>query len=234
MHFEAITTLNGALLHLTMTMLVLAMLSPRGLSLRLAVIAAAVAGLVYFVRTASLAGCLWFGVLLLVATAQLLRLLLGDLRAVFRPEEQGLLAVLDGLSRGHARHLIDQGLWLNGGTGDVLTEEGKAIPNLYFLAEGGATVSSGGQLVATCKTDNFIGEVTALSGAPATGTVVLDRPSRLWCVPADRLRTYADTHDGVRAALERAFRRALTEKLVAANATIAELSAGPDGAIARL
>lgn len=225
MRFESITTLDGASLHLMMAALVVAMISSPRMGLRTGVLVAAAAGLFYMVRHADLVGSGWFAVLFLVSATQLLRLLLGDARATFGAEEQGLLAVFDGLSRGHARHLIDQGLWLSGKPGDILTREGEAVPNLYFLAEGGATVSSGGSVVATCRPDNFIGEVTALGGTPATGTVVLDRASRLWCVPADKLRVYAETHDGVRAALERAFRRALTEKLVAANATIAELSA---------
>ena len=230
MHFEPITTLNGALFHLMLAMLVLASLLSRWLGVRIAVFAAAVAGLIYVIRAGSMGGAIWFGVLLIVAAAQLLRLVLGDVRASFRSEELGLVAALEGLSRGHARHLIDQGLWLNGKAGDVLTEEGQAVPNLYFLATGGATVSSGGKLVATSSPDHFIGEVTALGGLPATGTVVLDRPSRLWCMPADKLRSYAETHDGVRAALEHAFRQSLTEKLIAANATIAQLSAARDGA----
>lgn len=224
MHFDPITTPDGLLLHLMLALLVLAALLPRWSGVRAALAGAALAGLVYFIRTTSLSGMVWTGVLLLITGAQLARLVIGDVRAGFRPEEHGLLAALDGLSRSHVRHLIDQGLWLNGKAGDVLTEEGQAVPNLYYLATGGATVASGGKLVATCQPDNFIGEVTALAGTPATGTVMLDQPSRIWCMPADKLRVYADTHDGVRAALERAFRKALTDKLVAANATIAELS----------
>lgn len=227
MHFDPITTPDGLLLHLMFALLLLSALLPRLSGVRAALAASALAGLVYFIRDGSLSGMVWTGVILLLTGAQLGRLLLGDARASFLPEEQALLHTLDGLSRSHVRHLIDQGLWLNGKAGDTLTEEGQAVPNLYYLATGGATVSSGGKIVATCQPNNFVGEVTALAGSPATGTVTLDRPSRIWCMPAEKLRTYASTHDGVRAALERAFRKALTDKLVAANATIAELSTDP-------
>ena len=43
-------------------------------------------------------------------------------------------------------YLIDQGLWLTGTKGDVLTREGEPVDHLYYLADGEARVMSAGAL----------------------------------------------------------------------------------------
>src|SRR6478736_285494 len=53
----------------------------------------------------------------------------------FTAEEQAMLdRLFTELPRSRARHLIDQGLWLNGKAGDVLTREGEKVDHLYYLA----------------------------------------------------------------------------------------------------
>ena len=47
-------------------------------------------------------------------------------------------SLVAGLSQNRARHLIDQGMWLAGKEGDVLTREGEPVGHLYYLAEGEA------------------------------------------------------------------------------------------------
>lgn len=166
----------------------------------------------------------WPAMLLLACLAQLALLLLARHGGRFTAEERGLIAAFR-LAPGRARHLIDQGFWLDGSPGDILTREGEPVSHLYWLATGSARVISDGREVARCRPGNFVGEVTVLTEDDATGTVMVEEPSRLWCAPSRRLRGYADLHGDVRSALEAAFRRSLTEKLVASNRAIAELSA---------
>ena len=68
---------------------------------------------------------------------------------------------------------------------------------------------------------DLIGDATALSGEPATGTVRLTRDSRLWCVSAPKLRQYLDLHPDARTVIERQINSALDRKLRAANAALA-------------
>ena len=43
---------------------------------------------------------------------------------------------LAGLGRAQARRLIDQGMWIDGRSGDVLIREGEPAAQLYYLASG--------------------------------------------------------------------------------------------------
>jgi len=141
----------------------------------------------------------------------------------FTPDEQAVIDhLVSGLSQTRARHLIDQGLWLTGKAGDVLTREGEPVAQLYYLAEGEAKVTSGGRQVGTCRAGDLIGELTVLSGERASATVVLTGPARFWCAGADVLRPYVEANEDIRRAIEHSFALALKAKLRATNRTIAE------------
>jgi hypothetical protein len=169
-------------------------------------------------------------ILLLALCLLLLARGLYERRALsFTPDEQGVLDhLVAGLSQARARHLIDQGLWLSGKAGDVLTREGEPVARLYYLAEGEARVTSGGRQVGVCRAGDLVGELTVLSGERATATVTLDGPARFWCVGADLLRPYVEANEDIRRALEHSFAMALKAKLRASNRVIADAGAGTD------
>ena len=127
-----------------------------------------------------------------------------------------------GVSQNRARHLIDQGDWLSGKEGDVLTREGETAGHLYYLAEGEARVLSQGRQVGLCHAGDLIGELTVLSGEAASATVILNGPARFWCARAEALKPYVDTHDDIKRAVEHGFASALKTKLRASNRAIAE------------
>jgi CRP-like cAMP-binding protein len=52
-----------------------------------------------------------------------------------------------------------------------------------------------------------------LSEDPASATVVLETPARMWCAPVARIRRYLEQNDDVRRAVDRSFARALRAKL---------------------
>lgn len=204
-------------------LLVLAMLWSGASRIRAAVAVAAAAGLAHALLVAkSPSAAFWWGLLLAVNLALLARRLHLDRRARFTPEEETMAAaLLPGLAPARARHLLDQGFWLNGERGDVLTREDEPVGHLYYLAAGEARVMSRGRQVGTCRAGDLIGEVTVLSGERASATVILAGPARFWCAPADMLRAYLDAHEEVRHALEHGFVAALKSKLRASNRTIA-------------
>lgn len=139
------------------------------------------------------------------------------------PEETAMAArLLPGVPTVRARHLIDQGLWLNGHAGDVLTTEGEPVGHLYFLSEGEAAVISGDRQVATCRAGDLIGELTVLTGEPASATVTLSGPARFWCASAAQLRPYLAAHDEVSRVIERSISEALKSKLRASNRAVAQ------------
>ena len=211
-------------------LLVLAMLWSGASRIRATVAVAALAGFAHalLVAKAPLAA-FWWGLLLAVNLMLLARRLHRDRSARFSPDEEAMVAaLLPGLEPARARHLLDQGFWLSGDRGDVLTREDEPVGHLYYLAAGEARVLSQGHQVGTCRAGDLIGEVTVLSGEQASATVILNGPARFWCAPASALRPYLDAHDEVRHAIEHGFATALKSKLRASNRTIAAADTASD------
>ena len=215
---------DALVLQLSYALLAAAVLMPRMAQLRLLVaLAAAVALARALFWTGDLVTAGWMGLLLGICLILLARNLYRDGQVGFTADEKRMLdSLLAGLPRSRARHLIDQGLWLSGKEGDVLTREGEPVGHLYYLSEGEARVISQGHQVGLCRAGDLIGELTVLSGEQASATVILAGPARFWCAPAEDLRPYVEAHDDVRRAIERGFATALKAKLRASNRTIAE------------
>lgn len=170
----------------------------------------------------------WWGLLLASCLLLLARRVYESNRTHFTPDEEAMLTgLLSGLSRPRARHLLDQGFWLSGREGDVLTREEEAVSHLFYLASGEAKVMSRGRHVGTCRAGDVIGEVTVLTGDQASATVILAGPARFWCAPATVLRPYLSAHDDVRRALEQGFTTSLRSKLRASNERIVEAGGLP-------
>jgi CRP-like cAMP-binding protein len=218
-------------LQLSYALLIAALLAPRMAPLRLLVALAALVALARALWVGDMVSAVWTG-LLLGACLSLLGRTFYERRSVrFTDEEKRMLdSVVAGVSKSRARHLIDQGLWLTGREGDVLTREGEPVGHLYFLAEGEARVMSLGRQVGSCRAGDLIGELTVLSGETASATVILSGPARFWCAPAEDLRPYVEANDDIKRAIEHGFATALKAKLRASNRTIAEAGGvGPGG-----
>jgi hypothetical protein len=220
--------LTGLLLHLGFLLLALAVLVKRSAAARALVGGAALAWLIRAAAAGDIVGAIWSGLIAGLALVRVGRRLWRDNAVRFTPDEQHMMdSLFDGLPRSRARHLVDQGVWISGKAGDTLTREGEPVDHLYYLAEGDARVLCRGVEVGHCGAGDLIGELTVLSGETATATVILTRPSRFWCAPAEDLRPYVETHDDIRRAIEHGFATVLKAKLRASNRTIAEAAGAP-------
>lgn len=227
----SITTPEMIALQLGYALLVAAILAARIFWTRLLVACAAGMALLHaLVWTGDRVTAGWMAVLLAACLFLVARTLYERRSVPFTQDEKGMLdTMVAGLSRSRARHLIDQGLWLTGKEGDVLTREGDPVDHLYYLAEGEAIVTSMGQRVGICRAGDLVGEITVLTGEKASATVTLTGPARFWCAPAEDLRPYVEAHEDIRRAIEHGFATALKAKLRASNRTIVEARAGPAG-----
>jgi len=164
----------------------------------------------------------WMAAILLTCLLLIWRPFARNKAVQFTPEETVLrAAIFDALEPSEARHLMNQGWWVNGTAGETLTEQGKLVESLVFLGSGSARVLVNDHQVAMCQPGDLIGEATALTGTPATATVLLAEPSRVWCIKSATLRDYIAANPEIGSALERSFRSALRTKLVASNQAIA-------------
>ena len=142
-------------------------------------------------------------------------------RMRFTAEEGAVLAHgLHGLSPAQARHLLDQGMWIDGKAGEVLTRENEPVTHLFYLASGSAEVTSGDRWIVTARAPTFLGEITVLDESGATATTTLAAPSRFWCVAADELRLFLKENPAIRVALEHSFIGTLADKLRVVNRAI--------------
>ncbi len=222
--FAAALTPEGLFGQLPFALLVAAVLSTRAGRMRPLIAMAALIGLIDAVALAGngIAG-FWWGLLLAATLLVIGRRAAENAKVRFSEEEEGMLrGVFSALPRSRARHLLDQGFWLTGNDGDVLTREDQPVTHLYYLAAGEARVMSHGRQVGACRSGDLIGEVTFLSGDQASATVVLAGPARFWCAPAEVLKPYMQAHEDVRVALEQGFARSLKAKLRQSNERIAE------------
>lgn len=217
-------TADALLHHLGFALLVAAVLVARLTALRALIAGAALAeGVRALFWTDDVVALAWSGILLLVCLFLIGRSLYESRNVRLSAEEKALLdSLVAGLSKSRARHLIDQGMWLNGKDGDVLTREGEPVERLCYLAEGEAKVTSAGRQVGLCHAGDLIGELSVLSGDPASATVTLNGPARFWCAPAANLRPYVEANEDIQRAIEHGFATALKAKLRASNRALAE------------
>jgi len=214
---------QSLILQLGYALLIAAVLAPRLHQVRLLIALAALAGLGRALWTGDMVSVAWMSALAAIAMILAGRRLWEDGNARFTDDERAMIEGLFGeLPNSRARHLIDQGLWLAGKEGDVLTREGEPVDHLYYLAQGEARVISTGRQVGTCRAGDLIGELTVLSGETASATVILNGPARFWCAQADDLRPYVEAHEDIRRAIEHGFATVLKAKLRASNRTIAQ------------
>jgi hypothetical protein len=179
---------------------------------------AGVAGLAYGAQQHGLLGSILPFLILIVAGVQATSGLVANRAAKFSNDEKAMLSgPLAGLGRAQARRLIDQGIWMDGRTGDVLIHEGEEAAQLYYLAAGGAEVHVKGKLVGKANPGQLLGEATVLGEAAAIATVTLTQHSRFWCAQGRALNAYLAANPDARHALEHGFNVSLREKLEAMN-----------------
>ena len=135
-------------------------------------------------------------------------------RIQFSAEEVAMVErCFPSIPRATVRQLLDQGLWVSGKAGEALVHEGTPVTHLFYLSEGEVSVSLRGREVATSGPGHFFGEMTVLSGGPATADVVLRTHGRFWCVSADALHAFLALYPDYRGILEAAFAGDLRDKL---------------------
>jgi signal transduction histidine kinase len=118
-----------------------------------------------------------------------------------------------GVERRTIRRLLKLASLRNAEPGDRLTTEGAPVADLLFIADGVAQIERDGQIVAVCGPGDFLGEMSFVSGAPASATAVVARPLRYLAFDQMKLRAALDADNDLRQAMDAAFNRNLVGKL---------------------
>lgn len=158
-----------------------------------------------------------------ISIVGLVRMYLLTRRIRFNDEERALIeSALPDLSRRKARKFLDAGHWVNGEAGACLTREGAPVDHLVYLLSGRAEIVSSGKAIATCEAHSFIGELTAISGDPATATVILKTDARYFSIGVGVLRERLLRDPEIRTHLQACVSREMLHKLVRTNQALAD------------
>jgi len=97
--------------------------------------------------------------------------------------------------------------------GQTLTTEGAPVGELMFIADGVVQIERGGTIVAVCGSGDFLGEMSFVTGGPATATAVAARPVRYLAFDQTRLRHALEADSELKQAMDASFSRNLVGKL---------------------
>lgn len=210
------TTLNDAFGHLSYVLIATSYYLTRMFWLRVLAVLGLACEIVYFHFSGGdlSTGIAWNVVFIAINAYQLWRLVAQAREARHASElaslRQSLLAGLDASQIGC---LLRTGSWRDVPPGARLTQEGVPVAELYLLASGRATVEVAHATVARLQAGSFVGEIAFLSGDPASATVSIEEPARVFVFDPARLRGLIRHDEGIAAAMLRALGQDLARKL---------------------
>ncbi len=205
--------------HFTYFLLIVSMLQRRMVMLRLLAVAAGMAKIIY--RSVFLfdpVSVLWETIFVLVNVIQLLLIWYYERHHRFADDHKHFADNMpDAVDRRAIKRLLDQAEVKQFEPGAALTVEGEPVKQLVYLADGIAKIEHAGRLVAICGPGDYIGELSFLSGKPATATATVVKPTRALIFDQAKLAASVAADPQLRRTLESALNKNLAGKLTRAN-----------------
>jgi CRP-like cAMP-binding protein len=168
----------------------------------------------------------WEGIFAAVNAVQLAIVLLAGRRRKFSEDEELFIRTVMPTLEGNLRaRVLKLARWQTREPEAVLVEEGQAKPQLVFIASGAASVEKSGTLVGVCGPGDFLGEMSFLTGRPASATVRVANEIRCCVFDPGVLKALTQKNPGIRQALEFSFNRNLVGKLERMNESNRERAA---------
>lgn len=122
---------------------------------------------------------------------------------VFTEEEISVLNMaLPDVPKLDCRRFLDEGAWQDYPEGTVVTEQDKPVRALCFMVSGSAEVYVSGRNVARLSPPALIGEMSVVMHQPASATVTMSEPGRLWCIDVGALDAFLARKPMLRHVLE--------------------------------
>lgn len=144
----------------------------------------------------------------------------------FSSEDKALIAQIFGvMPKPLARQFLDNGYWLDGEAGLALTTQGEPVSALTFILRGEAEVTSDARPIGRLG-QGLVGEMNVLDAGPASATVTLTQPARLFTITGGALTRLIRRDSDLRLLVENAMSRDTRAKLVAANQRLSTVQKG--------
>lgn len=164
------------------------------------------------------AGIAW-GMIFIAINLYQIYWLVDDRRKLRRVQDTHLLrqGVFAGFTDAQLARLVTSGVWRQLDPGTVLTQAGNEVTELVLICDGRAIVDVNGAIVATLRDGAFVGEMSFVSGKPASATVIIEQPTKAFVFNMARLRKLVETDELVAVAIHRVVGRDLASKLKVLN-----------------
>lgn len=205
--------------HFTYFLLIVSMLMRRMVWLRSFAVASGVAKIIYrafFVFDP--VSVLWETVFVLVNIVQLLLIWYYERHHRFTEDQRHFVdSMPQSVERRALKRLLAFATVREVPADEVLVREGEVVKDLLYVATGVARIESAGRIIAVCGPGDYLGEMSFLSGEPATATVVASKPMRVLAFDQQRLHTAVASDAAIHRAMEAGLNRNLVGKLVRAN-----------------
>ncbi|MBK8083643.1 MAG: cyclic nucleotide-binding domain-containing protein [Devosia sp.] len=209
--------------HFTYFLLIVSMLMRRMVLLRLLAVASGVTKIIYrafFIFDP--VSVLWETVFVVVNVIQLLIIWYYEYHHRFDEEHQHFADNMpDSVDRSAIKRLLDLSDLRRLAPGDKLTSEGQPVTELVYIADGIVKIEHGDRVVAICGPGDYIGELSFLSGKPASASAVVVKPTRALVFDQAQLNASIAADAQLRRTLESALNRNLAGKLTRSNDTSA-------------
>ena len=212
---QQLTNPISAVGHLNYILVILSVSMSSMRWLRIFAIASGVVGVFYYgFLVSDEISATWEAIFALVNALQLAIVLLSGRRRARDEDEQLLVETVMPTLDGNLRaRLLRMARWQTRQPGEVLVEEGETSPQLVFIARGAASIEKDGSLVGVCGPGDFLGEMSFLTGRPASATVRVANEIRCCVYDPGKLKLMSRKAPAIRQALEYSFNRNLVGKL---------------------
>lgn len=207
--------------HFTYFLLILSMLMRRMVTLRILAVGSGIAKIYYRAfLVVDPVSVLWEAIFVLVNIAQLLIIWYYEHHHRFAAEEQHFAQNMpEGVDRSAIKRLLDLSDLKRFEPGAQLTNQGEKVTKLIYIADGIVKIELGDKVVAICGPGDYVGELSFLSGNPASATATVVKTTRALVFEQAHLTASIEADAQLRRTLESALNRNLAGKLVRANDT---------------
>ena len=205
--------------HFTYFLLIVSMLMRRMVWLRSLAVASGLAKIVYraffMVDPVSV---VWEAIFVAVNIGQLIILWYYERHHTFEEDQRHFVSSMPpGVERRSLKNLLELSTVREVPAGATLTTAGEAVTELIFVTKGVAVIERDGTTVAACGVGDYVGEMSFLTGRPASATAKAFKPMRVLAFDQLKLKAAMDSDAGIRRAMESSLNLNLVGKLVRAN-----------------
>jgi CRP-like cAMP-binding protein len=191
--------------------------------MRLLALGAGVLALAGFAVAGSGIGMAWSAIFAAASAVQLALMSARAKGGLAHDEEREMFAQIIRVEEpAQQRRLRDVLRWADVSAGESLMQQGQADPPLIYVARGHAEIERDGQGIGECGPEDFLGEMSLVSGETASATVRAREDMRVAYFDRDSLIQLTRSVPEIARAVDAALNRSLAAKLVRMNRAAAE------------